>query len=102
MQHILDEIGHEREYQVQKWGEHADLHVNTPMDFVGYIAFHSGRWFGGGFRPYTRETLEAFRTQMVKVAALAVAAIQSVDAILAGDVHRPDVVDYGTGAADRG
>jgi hypothetical protein len=97
---VLDEIRAEREYQVRKWGTDADLHVNTPMDFVGYIAHHSSRWFGGGFRPYSRETLQAFRKQMVKVAALALAAIEHADAILNGEVTRTDVIDYGE-AADR-
>lgn len=92
-QTVLDEIQAERQYQVEKWGRDADLKVNTPMDFVGYIAFHSSRWFGGGFRPYSRQTLEAFRRQMVKVGALALAAIEHVDAILEGAVDRPDVLD---------
>lgn len=90
---ILDEIEIERAHQVEKWGTDADLHVNTPMDFVGYIAHHSSRWFGGGFRPYSRQTLQAFRKQMIKVGALALAAIEHVDAILEGTVNRPDVLD---------
>lgn len=90
---ILDEIEAERTYQTEKWGTDADLKVNTPMDFVGYIANHSSRWFGGGFRPYSRETLQAFRRQMIKVGALAVAAIEHVDAILDGSVDRPDVLE---------
>lgn len=92
MDNILQDIQHEREYQVTKWGTKADDEVNTPMDFVGYIAHHSTRWFDGGFRPYTVETLEDFRTQMVKVAALAVAAIEATDKILLGEVERPDVL----------
>lgn len=88
----LDEIASEREYQVLKWGTDVDKTVNTPMDFVGYIAHHSTRWFNGGFRPYDRETLENYRQQMVKVGALAVAAIDSVDAILDKEVVRNDVL----------
>lgn len=90
---ILDEIEKERSYQTEKWGMDADLRINTPMDFVGYIAHHSSRWFGGGFRPYSQQTLQAFRRQMIKVGALAVAAIEHVDAILEGTVVRPDVLD---------
>lgn len=89
----IDDIKNEREYQVNKWGTRADLEVNQPNDFVAYIAHHSTRWFKGGFAPYSRDTLEDFRAQMVKVAALAVAAIESVDAIIAGKVNRPDVYD---------
>lgn len=92
MDNILKEIANEREYQVKVWGEEADLKVNTPMDFVGYIAFHSSRWFDGGFRPYPRETLQSFRKQMVKVAALALAAIQHADAILENKIEREDVL----------
>lgn len=89
---VYDEIKAEREYQLEKWGSDADLLTNTPMDFVGYIAMHSSRWFGGGFRPYPREVLQVFRKQMIKVATLAVAAIEHVDAILSGEVSRPDVL----------
>ena len=88
----INDIENERDYQLTKWGPRADLEINRPNDFVAYIAHHSTRWFKGGFSPYSRETLEDFRQQMVKVAALAVAAIESVDAILAGDVNRPDVL----------
>lgn len=90
---VVKEIVAEREYQVKKWGDTNDLYVNTPMDFVGYIANHSTRWFGGGFRPYSREVLENYRKQMIKTAALAVAAIEHTDAILSGVVDRPDVLD---------
>ena len=62
------------------------------MDWVGYIAHHSSRWFTGGFAPYSPDELKKFRSQMVKVATLAVAAIQSTDAILEGQVNRPDVL----------
>jgi hypothetical protein len=92
MHDILKEIETERQYQKDKWGSDVDLRINTPMDFVGYIAYHSGRWFDGGFRPYPQATLEAFRKQMIKVATLAVAAIEHVDAILANQVDRPDVL----------
>jgi hypothetical protein len=92
MKNILQEIETERTHQINKWGIDADLNINTPMDFVGYIAHHSSRWFSGGFRPYPKEVLVAFRTQMIKVATLAVAAIEHVDAILDGTVDRPDIL----------
>ena len=90
---IIDEIVAERAYQVGKWGVDADDKINTPMDFVGYIAHHSTRWFSGGFRPYSRETLVAYRASMIKVAALAMAAIEAVDKILSGSNERPDIMD---------
>lgn len=90
---IEQELIQERKYQVSKWGTSADDLVNTPMDFVGYIAHHSTRWFSGGFRPYSKATLEEFRVQMVKVGALAIAAIEAVDKILQGTNSRPDVLE---------
>lgn len=89
---IVGQIKAERDYQVSRWGTEADLKVNTPMDFVGYIAAYATRWFGGGFRPYAKETLVSFRLHMIKVATLALAAIEHVDAILDGEVSRPDVL----------
>lgn len=76
---IYGSIRQEREYQVGKWGNDADDNLNTPNDFVSYINAFSTKWFPGGFAPYTTETVDAFRESMVKVAALAVAAIESVD-----------------------
>lgn len=92
MDYILQDIKNERDYQKLKWGTKVDFEVNQPMDFVGYIAHHSTRWFKGGFAPYSEETLVDFKDQMVKVAAIAVAAIESADAILVGEVNRPDVL----------
>ncbi len=77
---IYDEIKAERDYQAGRWGNEADLTVNTPNDFAAYIAHHSTRWFAGGFTPYPTPTVDAYRVQMVKVAALAVAAIEALDA----------------------
>lgn len=79
MADIYEEIRKEREYQIAKWGNDKDDELNNPNDWVAYITHHSSRWFPGGFRPYDRETLEVFRKQMIKVATLAVAAIESHD-----------------------
>jgi hypothetical protein len=89
---ILNEIAEERNYQIERWGKDADLKINTPMDFVGYMSHHSTRWFTGGFRPYRREELENFRKEMVKVGALALAAIEYADGILDGTNNRTDVL----------
>lgn len=78
-QDILKEINAEREYQVNKWGNDADDTKNSPNDFVAYISHHASRWFNGGFAPYDAATVAAFRKQMIKTAALAVAAIESLD-----------------------
>ena len=76
---ILNEIERERAYQDGKWGHKADDTKNEPNDWVAYIAHHSSRWFSGGFAPYNTPTVDAFRKQMIKVAALAVAAVESLD-----------------------
>jgi chaperone required for assembly of F1-ATPase len=76
---ILNEITNERLYQEEKWGNTTDDTVNTPNDFVSYIGAYSTKWFPGGFPPYTEETVANFRKSMMKVAALAVAAVESVD-----------------------
>lgn len=78
-QAILKEISDERDYQESRWGHEADDTKNEPNDWVAYIAHHSSRWFDGGFSPYDGETIANFRKQMVKTAALAVAAIESLD-----------------------
>lgn len=79
MDNIINEIKAEREYQIAKWGVEKDDTLNNPNDWVAYISHHSSRWFPGGFRPYSPEVLADFRKQMIKVATLAVAAIESHD-----------------------
>lgn len=76
---ILEEVAKERQYQQERWGNTADDTVNTPNDFVTYVANYSTKWFPGGFTPYTPETVDAFRKSMIKTAALAVAAVESID-----------------------
>lgn len=92
LQHVLNEVGSKRAYQQEKWGDEADDRKNDPMAFVGYIAHYGTRWFAGGFKPYSRDTLEAFRQSMVDVAAIAVAAIQWADRLLDGKNVRDDVL----------
>jgi hypothetical protein len=79
MDNILNEIRAEREYQKNKWGDEVDVTVNTPNDFVSYIAHHSTRWFDGGFTPYTSDVVDTYRKQMIKTATLAVAAVEALD-----------------------
>lgn len=79
LRQILDVIAAERGYQMTRWGNKADDTLNSPNDWVAYISHHATRWFNGGFAPYDADTVAEFRKQMVKVATLAVAAIESVD-----------------------
>jgi len=70
---IIEEILAEREYQDHKWGgdEHDDMHGSH--DWVAFIIKHMGKaitWPWNG---------EQFRSQMIKVAALAVAAAEWYD-----------------------
>jgi hypothetical protein len=76
---IYRQIEDERLYQQHRWGDNADDTKNTPNDWVAYISKHSTRWSPGGFPPYSGETIDKFRKQMIKVAALAVAAIESLE-----------------------
>ena len=76
---VYDEIRTERDYQQKRWGNAADDTVNTPNDWVSYIGHYATKWFPGGFTPYDVDTVDNFRESMVKVATLAVAAIESVD-----------------------
>lgn len=76
---VLEEIAAEREYQKEKWGVKADVELNTPNDFVAYIGHHASKWFNGGFTPYNSNVVDEYRKQMIKVAALAVAAIEALD-----------------------
>lgn len=79
MNKVLEEIAAEREYQQERWGNEADDKLNTPNDFVSYIGNYSTKWFPGGFTPYNPDTVDAFRKSMIKTAALAVAAVESID-----------------------
>lgn len=74
-QTILAEIETEREYQDQKWG-HAFDDENTPHEWVAYIAHYAARHLAGN---PAGVDVDKFRLDMVKVAALAVAAIEAVD-----------------------
>lgn len=62
-------IDNERKYQQAKWGNEFD-DKNTPNDWVAYIAIYLGK---AVTLPWNRE---AFRTAILKVAALAVAILE--------------------------
>lgn len=78
-QAILDLIASEREYQEAKWGVRFD-DQNTINDWVAYIANYASN---AAFEPNNAQDVvgrrEHQRTQLVKVAALAVAAIETID-----------------------
>lgn len=67
---IVKNILDERDYQDRKWGGERYDDKHNEHDWSAYIVEHLGKAITN---PHT------FRTQMVKVAALAVAAIEWVD-----------------------
>jgi hypothetical protein len=79
---IFQAITTEREYQDQKWGgpQHDDTH--SAHDWVTYIVKYLGKW-----QAWPAFSMYDFRRSMVKVAALAVAAIEWADRRIAKDVQ---------------
>ena len=76
---IFEEIDKERRYQQERWGNEADDKKNSPWHFTSYIIQYAGKWMAGTWAPLKTDVVTNFRTMMVKVAAIAVAAIESVD-----------------------
>lgn len=72
---ILHEIGEERLRQTQNQTTNELDETNTPNDFVAYITAYAGR--AAAKCPRNERQGENFRENMIKVAALAVAAIQT-------------------------
>lgn len=71
---IFNEIDGELGYQDAKWGAEFD-EKNTQNDWVSYITSYAGRAIGFDAPP------EQFRKDMIKVAALAIAAIETHDSL---------------------
>lgn len=78
MDKIFEEIRAEREYQNGKWGVEVDDTKNTPWMWASYIAQYATNWMRGALALTSGDTT-TFRTAMVKVASIAVAAIESID-----------------------
>ena len=76
---IYDEIKAERDYQDERWGHDIDDAFNTPWMWCAYIVQYATKWMVGTFAPLGQKTVDDFRTKMVKTAALAIAAIESID-----------------------
>lgn len=81
---IFAEIEAERAYQDGKWGTEVDDTRNTPWMWAAYIAQYATRWMKGKFMPLKRDDTMAFRESMIKTAAIAVAAVESIDRQLEG------------------
>jgi hypothetical protein len=69
---ILEEVLKEREYQETRWGDAFDS-KNTANDWVAYITAYAGK---AVTLPWDSKQ---FRTQLLKVAAICVAAVERLD-----------------------
>lgn len=76
---IYDEIRNERTYQQDRWGNETDDTLNTPWMWAAYIAQYATRWMAGTFLPLSGDVTDNFRKAMVKVATIAIAAVESLD-----------------------
>jgi uncharacterized protein YacL len=70
---ILSEVWEERKAQIEEWGGPDIDDSNTKLDWIAYITKHVGKALTNPFN------LDIFRYQMLRVAALAIAAVASVD-----------------------
>ncbi len=77
---IFNEIALEREFQQNILGytQSVDDFNNTPIEWVAYITSYATTWWTKRWKA-PNDVLKAFRVSMIKVAALAVAAIESTD-----------------------
>lgn len=76
---VLDEIAAERRHQDQKWGHRIDDNVNTPWHWGTYLSQYATKWQIGSFAPLNHRLVEDFRRRMIQVAAIAIAAVESLD-----------------------
>lgn len=77
---VMDEIQQERQRQDQQWGgpEHDDTH--DPLEWVGFIADQQEKVAIGAIqRGESYYATPDCRQRFVKIAALAVAALESMD-----------------------
>ena len=86
---IFGEIAGERAYQDNKWGTEVDDTKNTPWMWASYVAQYATSWMRGKFLPLASDDTDLFRKAMIKVAAIAVAAVESVDRQRAGGSGTP-------------
>ena len=76
---VVGEVLTEVQRQESLWGTETDDTKNTPWMWVSYVAQQSTRWMCGSFLPLKVSATDAFRTAMVKTAAVAISAIRSID-----------------------
>ena len=76
---LIEELKAERGYQQERWGNEADDTLNTPWMWAAYIGQYATRWMVGSFLPLKTNVTDEFRKCMLKVATLAIAAVESID-----------------------
>lgn len=81
MEEILQEIREERKHQDAKWGGPAHDDEHSMYVWVGFISYYLGQSLSSAIKEYgsVKHRYQIFRYHMVKVAAIAVAAVQSID-----------------------
>lgn len=79
---FADEVAHERAHQANRFanGDEKQLDAlddekNGPIQFAAYVTKYSMNWYDGSFAPFGGNALLAFRSSMIKVAALAFSAV---------------------------
>lgn len=77
--YIIEEIAYEQGYQQDRWGTETDDTRNTPWMWASYICQYATKWMRGTFTPLETNVTDDFRKCMVKVATLAISAIESID-----------------------
>lgn len=75
---VLTEVLSERKHQVERWGNGKDDTVNTPHMWLTWIQLYGTKWTEGEFE-LNEEITDKFRECMIKVAAIATAAAESID-----------------------
>lgn len=76
---ISTEVLSEIVYQRKRWGTELDDAKNTPWMWAAYMSQYATKWMTGTFMPLRPGTVDEFRSCMIKVAALAISAVDSLD-----------------------
>lgn len=76
---VMDEVREEREYQDQRWGPGVDDVINTPWMWAVYVVQYVTQDLIGPVIPIKKAEVDRFRRNLIKAAALCIAAVESLD-----------------------
>lgn len=76
---IVQEVVQERVRQAEKYGHGHDDSLNKPSDWMAIMQHYGARWLDVTKYPLSRITVDKFRKAMIETAAIAIAAVQSID-----------------------